>query len=632
MSNNDDNGIKKTDNGIELQTSVIDTVLPLFPLAGPGGAAIAVGIKAVMLTKEILGFLGYLRDDTSIADAIRVLQDRINKIEVELREIHGRLNQITGDLAATENRATLERLLDYHAEVKKKSLALQNTPSQDVVGLVNIANDLGILVDTFLRNNYDIWRWTDIEVHRVVDPITGTVIRKENRLVRMKFKNLPTLPVYLMALLTWLAAREKVVQIGERGRLDDDIGRIARHLAAVSVRPGFDKYRDGEFGIPQSITENIKWRIRAFPRSSTAHPVNRVCKWSFDVQNWMSGERKRGDPFDVYMGSDNVLCTINPDSLGMPNLEIETETEAGVDVLIEMAEALQHVAKRGTLKKPSPLNGTFPTTPTYPPNYLYVITLNGDLQWYRNLESSRPGGSTLWYGPLKVGNGWDRFTSVFSGGGPAIYGVELNGDLMWYGHDGYYDGSPRWRGPRKVGWGWNNFKSIFSGGEFVVYGIQPNGDLIWYRHHAALSGGDFNTWSGQIKVGSGWADFTKVFSGGKGYIYAIREDGVLVRYRHRGYLTGADTWESYSGGVQYRVIGPGWNEFLEVIAGQDGVLYAFTRDGRILWYRYTVPDLPIGFPARPRLEGPVEIKRQFPAFRKVFVLMEPPAQMGGGVH
>lgn len=620
MPNDGDNSTKKmTDNEIELETSVLDTVLGMMELAGPEGAAIAKVIKAVALTMEILGGLGYMGNGTSIPDALRNLQEQINRIRVELNEVHERLNQLTDDQAAAENRSMLWQLLNFLDDVRGKNLALQNTPPQDMVSLVNIANELGILVDTFLRNDYDIWRWTDVQVNKVLDPITGEILREDHVLARLKFKNLPTLPVYLMALLTWLAAREMVVQMDESGRLDDDAGRITRHLAAVSVRSGFEKYRDGEFGIPESITENIKWRIRAFPRSSYRHPVNRVCQWYFDVQNWMSGERKGSDPFDLYMESDNVLCTLNPGSLGMPNLEIQIETESGVDVLYEMAQTLQYVATTGTLKKQ--LIDRFPTTPAYPPNYLYVIALNGDLYWYHNLESSRPGGSTNWLGPITVGNGWDRFTSVFSGGGPAIYGMEQNGDLLWYGHDGCYDGSPRWREPRRVGSGWNGFKSIFSGGEFVVYGIQPNGDLLWYCHHGALSGGD--TWSGPIKVGSGWADFTKVFSGGDGVIYAIREDGVLLQYKHLGYLTGAGTWERYPDFLhpryQYRVIGPGWNEFQEVVAGQDGVLYAFTRDGRILWYRYSFPR-----PSRPHLEGPVEIKRQFPAFQKVFALREKP--------
>ncbi|HKY94014.1 MAG TPA: tachylectin-related carbohydrate-binding protein, partial [Kiloniellales bacterium] len=72
----------------------------------------------------------------------------------------------------------------------------------------------------------------------------------------------------------------------------------------------------------------------------------------------------------------------------------------------------------------------------------------------------------------------------------------------------------------------------------------------------------------------------RVFSGGDGTIYAIRPDGVLLRYIHKGYLDGSPD----SGPAEE--IGTGWGGFREVVAAANGVLYAFTRDGRILWYRY----------------------------------------------
>lgn len=617
MTNRDDSNIKKTDNGVELESSILDATLAAMAFAGPEGAAIAVGVKAVLLTKDILGFLGYLKGDTSTADAIHSLQNQVNRIQFELHLINERLAQIIQDQAAIENRATLQRLLDYLNGINEKILELKNTPSNDLVASVNIANSSGILVDTFLRDNYDIWRWSDVEKQSYYDPADGITLVTFPVLARLKFKNLPTLPVYLMAVFTWLTARERVVQMGERARLEDDPGRINRHLAAVSVRPGFDKYHYGLSGDLQSITEHIKWRIRATPIPSTRLSVNRICTWNYDLQNWMSGERKIGDSFDIYTESDNVVCTLDPASLGMPSIEIEAEVEAGVEVLNELSEALKYVAETGTLRKQ--LIAPFPTGEAYPPAILYIISQNEELHWYRNEESSRPGGSTSWQGPKVVGTGWGSFTSVFSGGGAAIYGVRPNGELLWYGHDGFFDGSPSWRGPKVVGTGWNEFKSIFSGGESVVYGIQPNGDLLWYRHNAPQSGGDASTWTGPIRVGTGWAHFTKVFSGGDGIIYAIREDGGLLRYKHLGYLNGTQDW------APYQEIGTNWNTVHDIVASRDGVLYVFTRDGRIVWYRYGERKIPSGPTTHSVVtiwEGPVEIKRNLPGFRRVFAWMD----------
>src|SRR5690606_28944190 len=124
--------------------------------------------------------------------------------------------------------------------------------------------------------------------------------------------------------------------------------------------------------------------------ASSKYPVNRVCSWQFELQNWMNGDVKRGDPFHLTMASDQVLCTVDPQSLGAPSLELDAEAECGIEALRAIAETLEHVASTGTLRKP--FIGQFPTTTVYPPAVLYVIARNGDLHWYRNDSAARPGG------------------------------------------------------------------------------------------------------------------------------------------------------------------------------------------------------------------------------------------------
>lgn len=620
MPNNDDNGTKKiTDNGVELETSVLDAVQAVVAFSGPQGAAIVVGVKMVILTMEILGFLGYLENVVSIPDALNSLQNQINKIKADLDKVMDRINVIVNDQAAAENRATLQRLLDYHKDIRENNLALLNTPDHEVAMLVNIANRSGIQVDTFLRNDYDIWRWTDVEVLYIVDPITGNIIREEHYLARNKFKNQPTLPVYLMALLTWLAARERVVLLGESRRLDDDAGRITRHLAAVSVRPGFDKYRDGEFGIPKSIAENIKWRIRAFPRSVTAHPVNRVCKWSFDVQNWMSGKRKGGDNFDVYVENDNVLCTINPNTIGMPELEIDTEIGEGVELLYEMSQTLEHVAKTGTLKKPKPLEGTFSTAPSYPPAFLYLVGLNGDVNWYRNYSSSQPNGSTEWSGPKKVKEGWGSYARFFNAGGQSVYYIDREGNLFGQKHKGFVTGAVDWSDTVRVGWGWNSFAHVFSGGENVIYAMEPNGTLRWYKHIGGPLGANPSDWVGHYRdvtppatlAGMPWDRL--VFSGGKGNIYSVTDTGELRWLEHRGYRDGTNEW-AYGGSPSF--LNGGWGHYVHVVAAPEYVFYGLTAYGELHWRRY--------LPDSRTWEGPITMLRGVPACRAVFVVLEGP--------
>ena len=74
-----------------------------------------------------------------------------------------------------------------------------------------------------------------------------------------------------------------------------------------------------------------------------------------------------------------------------------------------------------------------------------------------------------------MGNGWNNFKQVFSGGDGIIYatqdteldprtGRQTGGQLLWYRHDGRGDGSFKWAEGlgKTVGNGWN-FWHVFSG-------------------------------------------------------------------------------------------------------------------------------------------------------------------------
>ncbi len=227
------------------------------------------------------------------------------------------------------------------------------------------------------------------------------------------------------------------------------------------------------------------------------------------------------------------------------------------------------------------------------------------LLWYRH-DGIGDGSFTWAQGSgNKVGNGWSNFKQVFSGGDGVIYAIQnteidlrtgrrTGGHLLWYRHDGRGDGSFTWApgSGNKVGNGWNNFKQVFSGGDGVIYAIRDNGDLLWYRHDG-IGDGSF-TWaqgSGN-QVGNGW-NFWQVFSGGDGVIYAIqnteidlrtgrRTGGHLLWYRHDGRGDGSFTWGPDSGNQ----VGSGWRGFKQVFAGGDGVIYAIQNNGDLLWYRH----------------------------------------------
>lgn len=618
---------KFSENGLKLIGAVAT-----FAAAGPPGITVASVIAAAGFVMFVVNMM---TNDTTVEDALKSLQKQIEEIKAAITALDQRLDELVQQVAIESNRQTLARLNDQLDSIRIQAIRLLDQP-QDIDTAVEVANELGVIIDKFLRADFEIWRWTDV-VEKNGQPA----------LEIGRFKNVPTLPVYLVGVLTWLTARERVVQANQRSRLDDDAGRISRHLGAVSVRGNFDKYRDDDAGRPTTIAENMKWRVRAFPIASNKFAENRTCHFFYEVHNWMNGNHTRGDNFDIITDSDGVLCTVDPFSLGAPNLELDWEIEAGVELMRLLATILGRVEATGTIREP--FVGQFPTGQVFPPTVLYVIAQNGEIHWYRNDSSSQPGGSTKWAGPATIGTGAQGFTTFFNGGGEAMYGIQRDGTLLWFGYSGFVDGSNTWLNdaqPIQVATGWDSFKSVFPGGESIIYGILPDGELVWHRHDGAGSGS--SNWTGPVHVASGWGDFRKVFSGGEGVIYAIDLNDTLFRVVHKGYRTGTAEWETDS----MVPIAEGWGFFSDGIASSaaDGVIYGFRRDGRVFYMRFAErrpepaesqpsgglggilnppPVFVPGLPPPLFWEGPpVEIKHDLPGFLSVFPQMNKPSFSG----
>lgn len=166
---------------------------------------------------------------------------------------------------------------------------------------------------------------------------------------------------------------------------------------------------------------------------------------------------------------------------------------------------------------------------------IYGIKPNGDLIWYQFLGLDT---DILWANDgegIRVGTGWNQFTTVVSAGFGVIYGVEPNGDLMWYHHDGWFNGDPKWANGgigKRVGTGWNQFAAVISGGftghgaeapGAILYGIEPNGDLMWYRHDDPMSGVDiwFDPHDRGTKVGIEWDEFVPTLRLGVGELLSF---------------------------------------------------------------------------------------------------------------
>ncbi|MEP6633165.1 MAG: tachylectin-related carbohydrate-binding protein [Luteimonas sp.] len=232
------------------------------------------------------------------------------------------------------------------------------------------------------------------------------------------------------------------------------------------------------------------------------------------------------------------------------------------------------------IKPPSSATGNAAT-----PAYLYTIDGEGKLRWYRH--DGAQDGTFRSQGARVVDVNWGDFKDVFPGGDGIIYAITRNGALMRYQHIGFATGLGRddnggWLAPQQLANGWGNFAQTFSAGHGVIYAIARDGTLKWYRETVTANGKP--SMEGPKDVDKGWNGL-KVFSGGDGVIYTIAGDGNLKWTRHNAFMTGAavgtsGAWESR------KDVGTGWNNFERVFSTGNGIVYAVTHDGKLMWYHH----------------------------------------------
>jgi len=227
---------------------------------------------------------------------------------------------------------------------------------------------------------------------------------------------------------------------------------------------------------------------------------------------------------------------------------------------------------------------------------------------------------------------------VFSGGEYVIYGIQPDGRLLWYRHDGAGQGSTDWRGAVEVGAGWQNFLHVFSGGDGTIYGIRPDGVLERRIHRGYLDG--TLDWSGAEEIGTGWAGFREVVAAADGVLYAFTRDGRILWYRYgkRPPLPEqpapdigiVDVFPGGLGGLVVERPGsstPGSSGGLATPLDRSAIERGVQigPSGPAVDVRERPADIEQYLdPAMERWEGPVEVKRNFPAFRAVFVRLGEP--------
>lgn len=214
---------------------------------------------------------------------------------------------------------------------------------------------------------------------------------------------------------------------------------------------------------------------------------------------------------------------------------------------------------------------------------IYGIKESGSLQFYR--DEARDGTAQWAFSGVgrTIGNAWQQFVQILSGGAGIIYAIADNGDLHFY-RDIAQNGTSKWAHGgvgRIIGTSWDSFAHVFCGGNGVIYAVTRDGELRFYRDQARNGTERWdNGGVGQV-IGHGWQGFLHVCSGGDGVVYAVAQDGSLLYFRDRA-QDGTMSWEFGGTGQQ---IGQGWQRFAEVMSGGDGILYAISQDGSLVYFR-----------------------------------------------
>lgn len=216
---------------------------------------------------------------------------------------------------------------------------------------------------------------------------------------------------------------------------------------------------------------------------------------------------------------------------------------------------------------------------------IYGIHPNGDLIWYRHNDwrNGMAGWANNSNG-IKIGSGWQYFKFVFATNGGVIYAVQSNGDLIWYKHNGWETGAATWANGGsgvKIGSGWQHFTTVFASSNGVIYGIQPGGDLLWYKHRGWQNGS--STWENNgnsRRVGSSWQGFRSVFATNSGIIYGVQNNGDLMWYWHNGWETGVGTWSNAGVGIR---VGGDWQKFKSVFATKTTPISGYYGDESVIY-------------------------------------------------
>ena len=554
---------------------------------GPIALAAAQGLQ------QMMGMLGFFDKP----DAVQALSQRIDELNGRVNRLENKVDALNDAILRDKNLQRLKDLRDVSDKLAHVLLFLKNK------GPLSQADDNALTAQQQcdkLKDFPDYWEWSD-EAIKDIDPQTapktnneivdrrnadlisqylqrwhqGKPIKKRD-MMDADFKPLPTLQIYTAALIAWMAALDYASN-GDTASVKNNYGaKLQQHIDNLSVRANWNKFNGQQ---PQTLPEKLISHIRSY--YVTLHPVpdsNRECDVAEYIDDGFAREvRHVGKNITYTAQTSNDMCgpgkLVNYES----GDEQALETSYGLGVMETLVKKLTHLRDQGTIREQ--YIGTFTPTSVMS-EYIYTVRRDGSLWWQEDTIGFAPGKVQHVLSDAKhIGDGWDSAQDIIPGGSGTIYALRKNGDLVWYHHNGYRDGSVSWVGPKRVGTGWNVCKQIIPMGYGVLYCVRPDGALQWNKHNNYRTGDGFYAgWAPAKIVATGWDKYKFVFGGGDGVLYAVTNDGKILWFRHNAFTDAVampPPGNSMVNAAQRMAWAKTWEGPKEVGHGWGGVIKAF---------------------------------------------------------
>lgn len=388
-------------------------------------------VQYVAKAYEIIMEMWQFGRESETDKAIRLLNDRVGKLEQNVRVLDDRLSELEVRVAQGENRARLNRIREHTIELVASARMLLSHPED----AADVANNTLDRLRAMIEDD-DLWMWSD-------------AIRKPDdaapdwRQAAPRFKGMP-LSSFAVGTMLWAFAAQAAITAG--GSRATYVANAEEILRWVSTRTDFVRYETPPVSIAERFRDAVRVEIDILTRY--VNPAGN-CEYGFAAVNDIDRSRKLIRNVDIHVGPGPVaaLCMPDPRIAEVDEAILEDETPE-IRTLMLVEEAVSRIKNRGSLA--DPWIGEFPGWTAHRLT-LYGIEPNGNLRRFE-IETTTalvepPPVAKI--GEV-VGIGWQNFADVFCTYNTVMYAFLDDGAIDWYREDDVAEGPAGWAGPTRV--------------------------------------------------------------------------------------------------------------------------------------------------------------------------------------